>query len=334
MEKGPEIRTIGGASSEKREKARKEIENNFFKHFESLSPNEQEIVKKLEYPKSEKEIALIDFANKETSELMQELGLESYNIPVNNFHIFPPETYNKATAGGRAATFFKKQGAIFNAEIFRDNPVLFGSVVLHEILHLKAHFSIEVQEEEKEEISVTPYRQGVSVNALQKHGCHGKYHQHFTGLHEAIVAEAQKRLTEKLINQPELSEEKKWLTSIEAKEKKKKISKEKNISEDDIIWVNKEDDKWEAIAYLRARNVLNYVCSEIQKQFPDKYESMDDVYMIFLKAHFTGQLMPIARLVEKTFGKGSFRLLGNMDDNSESGVLHLESFKKLRAQFK
>jgi len=43
--------------------------------------------------------------------------------------------------------------------------------------------------------------------------------------------------------------------------------------------------------------------------------------------------LPIARLMEKTFGEGSFRLLGNMETSNESGILHLESLQKARARY-
>jgi len=74
------------------------------------------------------------------------------------------------------------------------------------------------------------------------------------------------------------------------------------------------------------------VCAEIQKEFPEKFKSADDVYKIFLNAHFTGHLVTIGRLVEKTFGEGSFRELGNMGSDKESGVLCLEFLKKARAR--
>jgi len=69
MEKGPEIRIIGGASADKKEQARKEFKQALFSHFDSLSPQEQEQFEKFEYPKSEKEITLINFANEETASL-------------------------------------------------------------------------------------------------------------------------------------------------------------------------------------------------------------------------------------------------------------------------
>ncbi len=333
MKKGPEVRIVGGASAEKKEQTKKEIEQALFNHFESLSPQEQELFEKFEYPKSEKEIALIDFANEETSRLMQEAGIEPYDVPVDNFHIIPPELYKKAADDhGTAATFNTKQEIFFDAEYFRDNPVHFGAVALHELLHLKAHFSMEVQED-GDKASKTPYREGVSVRALQSYGYHGKYHEHFAGLHEGIVAETEKRLLGKLLDRPELAKEKEWLASDEAKEMRKKLVTEKELSEDDIIWVGKKrKDDWETIPYLQQRNVLNYVCDEIQKQFPDEYQNADDVYKVFLNTHFTGRLLPLARLVEKTFGEGSFRLLGNMDTDRAGGVLHLESLKKARAR--
>ena len=333
MEKGPEIRIVGGASAEKKEQTKKEIEQALFRHFESLSPQEREQFEKFEYPKSEKELALISFANEETSRLMQEAGIKPYDVPVENFHIIPPELYKKAAGDrGTATTFNTKQRIIFDAQHFRDNPVNFGAVALHESLHLKAHFSMEVQEGD-DKVSKTPYREGVVIQALQSHGHHGKYHQHFAGLHEAIVAETEKRLLAKLLDRPELAKEKEWLISDEAKEMRRKLAEKKEIPEDDIVWVGKKgNDDWETVSYLRQRDVLNYVCDEIQKQFPDQYQSADDVYKIFLNAHFTGQLLPLARLVEKTFGEGSFRLLGNMDTDRQSGVLHLESLKKARAR--
>ena len=58
----------------------------------------------------------------------------------------------------------------------------------------------------------------------------------------------------------------------------------------------------------------------------------DEVFQEFSNAQFNGRLMTIARLVEGTFGKGSFRILGNMDTDSNSATLCLETLKKLRLQ--
>ena len=44
---------------------------------------------------------------------------------------------------------------------------------------------------------------------------------------------------------------------------------------------------------------------------------------------FSGRFLPLARLVEKTFGKGSFRILGDMDDTEESARECLKILQEL-----
>jgi len=136
-----------------------------------------------------------------------------------------------------------------------------------------------------------------------------------------------------LLDLPELALEKRWLNSEKAKNLKKKIAIEKGIPEEDIIWVNEDGSDYEDFSYRAQRKVLKYVCEEIKKQYPEQFKDASEVYKLFLKAHFTGQLLPIARLMEKTFGEGSFRLLGNMETSNESGILHLESLQKARARY-
>lgn len=331
MERGPEIRIIGGASKEKKDQVKEKIEQSFFNNLESLNSQDRERLEELECPKSEKELALIDFINQETSRLMQEAEVSPYDIPAENYHIIPSELYDKiGEENSSAVTLNTSQAIFFNAKYFHGNPFYFGAVALHESLHLKAHFSVEVQENDGN-LRITPYREGLAIRALQRDGYNGNYHIHFSGLHEGIVAETEKKLLGKLLDCPVLFEEKEWLTSNEAKEIRQKISKEEDIPEDDIIWVSGKDrNDYESVSYPKQREVLNYICTEIQKEFPDKYSSAEAVYKTFLNAHFTGRLLNIAHLVEKTFGEGSFRLLGNMDTSRESGASFLETLKENR----
>ncbi len=339
MDKSPEFRIVGGASEEKKQEAKKDLEKALFDHFVSLSPEEKERLEKLEYPKSEKEIALIDFANKETNRLREECGLEPYDIQEGNYHIIPPEFYKEVIGeDSNASTSFSKQGILFNAEHLRDNPVKFGAIALHENLHLKGHVTMEV-EEDKDELDKTLFREGVTMRSAQKLGFHGKHHLHFVGLHEAIVTAQEKKSFPKILELPVLKDQREWLMSDGAKELKEKIAKEKEIPMDEFIsvrWLDKEKNKYESaiFSYLSQRQTLDYVCQEIQKEFPEQYKTSDDAFKEFLRGHFTGRMLPIARLTEKTFGEGSFRLLGNMKTDNESGVLHLESLKKARLRQK
>jgi len=335
MENKPGVRIVGVASEENKKKALDEFGANLNRQNETLSKEEKTMLEKFEYPKSEKEIAVIDFANEETSKMMVEAGLEPYSVPIENIRIVPPEIYKKIKGGNEnsnAVAFGNRQSIVFKADDFRDNTLFFGLTVFHEMLHAKAHLTIEVGVK-GEEVRKTPYREGVGIKALQMHGFGGKWHEHFGGLHEAIVAEAEKKLIPKILDLPLFKKEKSWLTSDYANGLKKELSERRSIPEDEIIWIgDKNKDDWETVSYRQQRRVLNYVCEEIQKEFPDQYADTDSVFKEFLKANFTGQLLPIARLVEKTFGEGSFRILGNMEAQKNSAVLCLETLEKTRAR--
>jgi len=335
MEKIPEIQTVGNASDEKKDQVKAEIKNLLINHLQSLSQKDIEQLKECEIQKSEGQIALITFVNTEVSRLAREFGLDSYDIPAENYHIIPSKLYKKVSNDSSNATaFYPKQGAVFEAESFQDNLLYFGAVALHETLHLKAFYSMEVNEEGKE-VHKTSYREGVSIRALQREGYHGDYHEHFRGLHEAIVSRVERDSIARLLELPELAKEKEWLASEEANQLKQNLAKEREISEKDIIWVGKKGkNDWETVGYPKHIEVLEYVCSEIQKQFTDKYQSTEEVFKEFLKANFTGQLLGIARLVEQTFGEGGFRLLGNMTEDKSSAVLYLDSLRKARIKAK
>jgi hypothetical protein len=345
MERTPEFRIIGRAPEEEKEKVREQFRGLLFSHLEYLPPEAQELIRKFEYPKTKEEIAVINFANQETNRLRKKLGLESFDIPLENYHILPPEKYREIMGdpNAYAITAFNQQAIVFNAEAARDNLPYFGALALHETLHLKGHLTLEVEEGKEGEMGegeklpiVTLYRAGVSVRALQKDIVEGRYHEHFGGLHEAIIETQTKKSFQKLLELPELAEYKEWLISEEARKIKEQISQEREklgeskIPEDEFIWVGNDGRSWATFSYPRHREVLDYVCREIQKEFPDKYESPESVFEEFLKAHFTGGLLTIGKLVEKTFGKGSFRMLGNMTTEETSAVLHLESLQKAR----
>ncbi len=332
MEKAPEFRIVGNASEDAKEQARQEIEKALFNHHETLTTEEIEKLEKLEYPKMKVEKSLIDFANAETNKLLKEYGLSYYNIPEGNYHIVPPDLYNEIArkySNSSATAFYTRQGIFFNAGLFRANPLYFASSVFHETLHLKGHFSLEVEERNGEVIK-TPYREGVSVRPSQKLGNSGKYHEHFRGLHEAIVSTQQKKELPKILGLPVFADEKERLNSDGAKSIRKKVAEAENIPEDDIIWVGKTENEWESVSHPVQREVLDYICSEIQKEFPDRYENSEAVFNEFLKVHFTGRLLGISKSIEQTFGKGNFRQPGNMGTDSESGILCLESLRKAR----
>lgn len=344
MEKIPEIRIVGGAPKEEKEAVKGKFENLLSDHYltlreillkEGMTELELMELARAEYPKTEQELNIIDFANEEINKLMEEAGIVSYNIPKENFHILPPESYKKIMGKyGSGAAVADMQAIILNAERIRTNLIDFGMTVFHELMHLKGHFSLEVKKEDDEKINKKIFRQGVEVFSAIKSDKQFKKHKHFYGLHEAIVAKQEKNFLQKFINQTFLKKEKEQFLSDEFQKNKKEIIKEKNIAEEDIYyaWISKDNKQkeWGVIGYHQQREVLDYIMEEIKKDNSDQFQNNDEVFKEFLKAHFTGQLLPIARLVEKTFGNNSFRLFGNMANDPDSAILTFESLRKNR----
>lgn len=61
--------------------------------------------------------------------------------------------------------------------------------------------------------------------------------------------------------------------------------------------------------FRRKREFLKLV-DDIYNKNKDKFNSPKDVLLLFVKAAFTGRITEIGKLVESSFGKGSFRELG------------------------
>jgi hypothetical protein len=322
----PTIKTRGNASTEKQRECKENLTQKFSNNLEALNTGH-------EVQKTPQQLAVLDFVNEETGKLMKEFGQEPCKIPHENYHLLPSEMYEKIRGRSEdtAAANVYKQGIIFKNERYQNDLLNFGLSAFHESLHLLAQLKLEVnQSKNTDETDTTVYRTGVSVHTLQKDIDRYSQHEHFKGLHEAIVSKSTDKFVKKLLKNPLLKKERRWLESKSFKNLRRKKSLEVGLNEEEIIWINEDGKNFQSISYPIHQRVLQYICEEIQKKFPGKYKSSEKVFEEFQKAHFTGKLFEIARITEKTFGKGSFRSLGDMDEEHGSASRKLEEFKKLR----
>lgn len=328
-----------------KEEVRKDYLEKLFSHFNSLTEKQQEILRKNEYPKTEEEKEIIWLANQETDQLMREAGMDYFDIPEENFHIVPPNTYGEITgkqSDSSGITYPTLQGICLNSHVARESLYKFAEVILHEVLHLKGHTAIQVEQKrrEKEGKPITflkhkIYRHGLSLySSWKRDEKTGQEHEHFLGLHEAVVETQAIKSFERLKTHPVFKNDFEWMESGEAQEKKEKIIKDFDFKkgEEEVAWIDKDKDVLSSHPYYGPRKTLDYVCDEIQKQFPEKYPDKDAVFKEFINTQFTGILQSVSRPMEKTFGEGSFRRLGDMNPDDESAYLCLEALQKMRAK--
>jgi hypothetical protein len=336
MEKGPEFKITGDINEQEKEMTRQNLEQRLFNHFNSLSPEAQELLGQNEYPKSKAEIALIELANQETNRLRQRFGLSQYNIPATNYHFVTSEFYRRATNNKETASAMPLlQGIFFDADRIRRRHIDIDIAlsIFHETFHLKSFLGLKILETEDEP---TQYRSGTSIIAkgAENLNSDNNYHEHFKGLNEATISMLNREFFEKIIDLPAFKKEKEWMQSDRYQGLKDMVVQLLAIPEDEVLIeeIAHRHEEVYTFMYLPQRQVLEYVCKEIQKQFSDQYPNMETVYDEFLKAVFTGGLITIGKLVEKTFGLGSFRLLGHMGYDNESAVATLEALKKARSR--
>ncbi len=134
---------------------------------------------------------------------------------------------------------------------------------------------------------------------------------------EAIITELTMRFDWEYFSQfPELASE--------VKERQRVIDAESQRSGDNKSKLKKilanleerhdENGNWTATlkgySYDKERASLDKLIEDIYEKNKSEFSSSEDVFTMFAKSSMTGRLLPVARLVEKTYGKGSFRMLG------------------------
>lgn len=183
--------------------------------------------------------------------------------------------------------------AVINKEQV-DNNLTLARVIGHELIHFAGFQSITANLKKRS----LSFRVG-GVNTLVGKGDEKEYY--FTYLNEAITEE----LTEKF--------EKKYFSLIPGLSEDTKIrnrEKEKIKGGDNRTAADTTKSKLEGNEYLKGRKKLKEIIKEIQLKNPRQFDSEEDVFNVFAEAYFTGKRLMLAKLIEKTYGEGSFRKLG------------------------
>lgn len=344
MEKRSQIRITGNIDSDRKD----ELRNAFKDVIKNprlagiWSDKDWNDIEDMSRPMSEKEKHIFESANTITSAIVKKYGGESFDIPVDNCHIIPTDLMDRLSrAFGRTGTAVQETySVLINMDHISGSLSEFALLIGHEITHLKQGISFQIKDENSGRI----LRSGLMTYPSVKKYEEGEEYTYFNGLNEAVVAEVEKIVFEQLSQDPVFADEYNWLSSEEADELRRKVAEEMNLPIKDIAWVARSESeinpseeeykkRYRTYSYPSQRSVLQYVCSEIQKQYSDQFIDSKFVLDEFIKAHFGAHLASIGRLVEGTFGQGSFRELGAMEPTDESAEYIMGVLKNMRKDF-
>lgn len=337
MERLPRFEIIGDVPDYKKEQVAEEKREMFKKQKELLPEEARKKLEAAEYEKTPEQIAILNFINDETNRLLIESGVEPFDIPVDNYYILPPKEFKEFLNTESRGAYSDNGKAIGLSSSLRENLLQFAVVAFHEALHMKARHISEAWINKDGNLRDQIYRSGIKVESSYKKDTEGRVITHFSGIDEAIVAWQEKLSFSKLLEIPELAVEKEKYYSDKGRAERKRISKNKGVPEDEIFWTEETDKlKFFGVGYVAQRRVLEYVCEEIKNEFGSDFSTKEDVFKEFLKVNFNSNLIPIARLMKKTFGPDGLRILAMV--KSKDGISDtnnvLEMLKKLRSREK
>jgi|SRR3989344_1348847 len=299
------ISKVVGVDSIQEQEIQQQLQNVFENQSEVKISGE--LLKDYEQEKTDEEKEIIDYILEKIPEFIRDYGGTFLNVTADHIHILDKEKIGEEEKKKLSITrenggYNWQNQTIYLLEARRDSKLLKTQMLVHEILHFVSFQSIEITEKGKRKINIR--RLGIEIGSKRKREIY------FEDINEAITEELVKRFDEKYFEG----------LSILHEELKHREGFRKNKTEntDDIsnLEIVKEigPGNFEAIgyryAYEKERQYLNEIIENIYKNNPEEFNTKEEVFKIFGEAAMSGKLLKIARLIEKTYGKGSFRILG------------------------
>ena len=185
----------------------------------------------------------------------------------------------------------------------------FAEVSVHELIHFNSFQSASFVEIDEKTRSLSARVVGFGMRVEGDEGA-TEPDFYFHKVSEAITAELTKRFSEEYFASiPVLAEDirkrDKFRAGIETGDATE-VMIFSNVQEPDGMW----HARTENYPYEDERKNGWAMMDEIQQKNPEKFKDAEAVFRIFTEAYFTGNFLMVARLVEKTYGKGFFRRLG------------------------
>lgn len=325
MEKFSSINRVVGAAPEERKKAIVKEKELYFK--EQPFP----YLKSQERMKTPEEVEIISLANEAIDTMKERLGLDAFEIPPNNIHVVPEEVWVKI--GEKGAAFYNsgKQTIIMREQ---SSKLAFVRMIVHEMLHFKSYNALQVTTEGK----VGHYRSGLKV-----HSRDGKK-LYFESLDEAVIEELTKRLVAELKQESIFQEDvKKTRETIKRYSEARSASGTPLFDEDTFNAEVEEKKSWGAslgrlfglsgtqkintnrFVYPQEREMLSILMDKIRERNTGKFKDTEEVFEMFVKGVMTGNILEIGKIIDSTFGVGTFRSIGEKEKSIQAKIDFVKS---------
>lgn len=277
---------------------------------------------------------LIMEINSKMGEFLKEYGGNATEVPPRNIHLIDVSKLTLAQAQSlkekfpKSSAFYLPFNQHIGSTLDESDKLRLAQALVHEMLHLNAFLSFQKTEgndyvkkstDEREVFSLKQRRVGFRIFLSNDV-------VYFKDIDEAIIQELTIRFDWKYFGYfSELEED-----FVERQGALEAESRRTGESFEDLkralaaVREEKRTDGHRFTArtpgYDEERERLYKLIDDLYQKNQTAFASKEEVFNLFAKATLTGRLLPIARLIEKTYGKGSFRKLGEETASSKPEI--------------
>jgi hypothetical protein len=325
MEKQPSFDKIIGGTEEQKEDLRKGTK-------EYSEESGKELFGEYLVEPNKNEIAVIKEAVEYANKTASYYGATRTTNPERVFLLKPDgvASLNEGKIRSGVSNIYSQSIAVDRT----DSNALLAESVVHESFHMSCYYAAQIFEDGIDRL----YRSGIEMRGREKEG------KYFSIAQEAIIATLSRKFFDEVISKDPLYKDdmkyteaiKSWLIAY-AEKNTQGENKEKTVAAiHDILILpgsesvyrmlyetNEDDDYKSGVFYgyfkeelesgkviqerSEERDKFNKVIDEIITNSKGKLNNKEKLFDEFAHAHFTGNYLPLARLIEGALGKGSFR---------------------------
>lgn len=243
-----------------------------------------EKIDEFELEKTEKDLELIRFAEESVDRIFAEYGRSKViPVPLSNIHILKEggtEGYTEGALIGGGYSSTKK-----NILVDRNaSDLKFSLALFHELAHLKSYSAVQIiANDDGRSSRVESYRSGLQVNSRDGSMAYLK------DFEEAIIG-----YFTKVFYENSIKKDGRFKGEVEEVEKN-----------GDMVDTSREEEL----------ERLHGVVDAIFFHNRDAFQTKEEIFNLFVDAQINGNLMKLARVIEKTFGEGSLKKIDTISNN-------------------
>jgi len=298
-------RVVGNVTQKDKKAIAREMEKRFLTQYATHETGEA--------PKSPEQLRILELADEMTNEVLRHYGKDRFSFPPENVHVIEKDRWTRGENSGVANS--RIQSVSLRSD---DNALVFFTTAFHEMLHLKSYYAVQVPTE-KGERPLEDYRLGLHVRSRDaKKG-------YFQNLDEAVTEELTKRFASGAFSHQLFKKERDQFA---------RYRPHGEPENDEAYAVRREKDAdqppgfpeqgktkysmWFAeFAFQEERESLWMLCEKMHHADPQEFPDASVAFDLFAKGMLNGNILPLGRAIDRLFGKGTFRRIGEAGSDTD-----------------